>query len=89
MPSSPHTLEAHCAPVQSASPAARWTFTSDSCGYMLFLDGKPQGGAGTRGTASHTIDGRVRHWKHRRADAAEYHDTAARICRERNAKGTP
>lgn len=62
-----------------------WTFTSNSCGYMLFCDGKPQGGAGTAGTATHTSDGRVRHWKHRRADAAMYREQAARICAARNA----
>lgn len=64
-----------------------WTFTSDSCGYMLYLDGKPQGGARTNGTATHTADGRVRHWKHRRADIKMHRDTAKRICDERNAKG--
>lgn len=25
----------------------RWTFTANSSGYMFYLDGKPQGGAGT------------------------------------------
>lgn len=61
-----------------------WTFTSDSCGYMLYHDGKPMGGAGTLGTASHTRDGRVRHGKHRRADAKMYRETAQRECDRRN-----
>ena len=63
-----------------------WTFTSDSLGYMLFLDGEPQGGARSIGTVSHTSDGRVRHWKHRKADAKMHYDTAKRICDERNKK---
>jgi hypothetical protein len=65
---------------------SKWTFTSDSCGYMLYRDGVPQGGARTLGTATHTSDGRVRHWKHRRADIKMHHETAERICRERNAQ---
>lgn len=63
-----------------------WTYTSDSCGYMLFLDGIPQGGARTRGTATHTSDGRARHWKHRKADMKMHAETARRLCNERNAE---
>jgi hypothetical protein len=65
-----------------------WTYTSDSCGYMLFHDGKPQGGARTLGTATHTSDGRRRHWRHVKADREENAKTAKRICDERNAKIT-
>lgn len=61
-----------------------WTFTSDSCGYMLYRNGVPQRGARTQGTASHTSDGRVRHWKHRKADAAMYAEQARRQCEELN-----
>lgn len=63
----------------------RWTFTSDSCGYILYLDGKPQGGAGTLGTATHTEDGRRRAWQHVRADLKMFHDEAQSICNRRNA----
>ncbi len=62
-----------------------WTYTYDSCGYMLYFNGKPQGGARTRGTATHTSDGRVRHWRHRRADLVMYKETAKRECDRRNA----
>ena len=61
-----------------------WTFTSDSCGYMLYKDGVAQGGAGTRGSATHTSDGRRRHPKHRIADTKMYRATAQRLCDERN-----
>ena len=54
--------------------APKWTFTSDSCGYMLFKDGLPQGGARTMGTRTHTEDGRRRHWKHIKADTRENRD---------------
>jgi len=63
-----------------------WTFTSDSCGYVLLKDGAPQGGVGTLGTASHTGDGRVRAWQHRRADAKMYREAAKRECDKRNSK---
>lgn len=63
-----------------------WTFTSDSCGYMLYRNGIPQGGARSLGTASHTSDGRVRHWKHRRADVKMHAETAQRECDRRNAQ---
>lgn len=39
----------------------KWTYTSDSCGYMLFKDGVAQGGARTLGTATHTSWGKRRH----------------------------
>lgn len=58
----------------------RHTFTYNSTGYMIYRDGKPIGGVGTRGTASHTSDGRKRHWKHRRADLLMYRDQAQREC---------
>lgn len=61
-----------------------WTYTSDSLGYMLFLDGKPQGGARSMGTYTTTYDGRRRSWQARRADAKMHAETAARICAERN-----
>lgn len=61
----------------------RWTFTSDSCGYMLYCDGKPQGGARTMGTATHTSDGQRRSWQARRADVKLYAETAARECARR------
>lgn len=63
---------------------AIWTFKSDSLGYMLFKDGEPQGGARSLGSYSHTSDGRVRHWKHRRADAKMHAETAQRECDRRN-----
>ncbi len=63
-----------------------WTYTSDSCGYMLYCDGAPQGGARTMGTATRTSDGRVRHWKHRRADIKENAETARRQCEINNAE---
>ncbi|MFK4706012.1 hypothetical protein ABIC83_002851 [Roseateles asaccharophilus] len=62
-----------------------WTFTSNSCGYMLFKNGEPQGGAGTLGTATHTRDGRARHWKHRRADSGMFKAAGQRECDRRNA----
>ena len=64
----------------------KWTFTSDSCGYVLFKDGVPQDGARTLGTRTHTSDGRRRHWKHVQADIKMYRETAQRLCAERNAK---
>ncbi len=72
-------------PERAQDSAKRWTFTSDSCGYMLYFDGKPQGGARTLGTATHTSDGRLRHWRHRRADAKANAETARRECEQRNA----
>ena len=63
----------------------RWTFTSDSCGYMLYLDGKPHGGARSMGTATHTEDGRRRSWQARQADARDNYETAKRECARRNA----
>ncbi len=66
---------------------ADWTFTSDSCGYMLYYKGVPQGGVGTLGTATHTSDGRRRHWRHIAADRREHYDSAKRICDQRNQKG--
>ena len=63
----------------------KWTYTYDSCGYMLFCDGKPQGGARTLGTATHTSDGRRRAWQHRRADLKANGETAKRECEKRNA----
>lgn len=63
-----------------------WTFKSDSCGYMLYYNGQPQGGARTMGSATHTSDGRRRHWKHRQSDTKMHHDTAKRICDDRNSR---
>jgi hypothetical protein len=71
----------------NATATERWTYESDSCGYMLYFDGKPQGGARTLGTATHTSDGRVRHWKHRLADLKMHAETASRECERRNAEG--
>lgn len=45
-----------------------FTYTSNSCGYMLFKDGAALGGSTTLGTTTHSSDGRVRHWRHRSAD---------------------
>lgn len=61
-----------------------WTFASNSQGYMLFKDGVAQGGAKTLGTAIHTSDGRRRSWQARQADVKMHHDTAERICAQRN-----
>ena len=63
-----------------------WTYTSDSCGYMLFYKGKPVRGARTLGTATHTSDGRIRHWRHRRADVKMHADQARRQCDDLNAR---
>lgn len=63
-----------------------WTFTSDSCGYTLYLDGKPQGGARTMGTATHTSHGRRRYWGHIRADVKMFREQAERVCAERNSQ---
>ena len=71
-------------PITKRNDTERWTFTSDSCGYMLYLDGKPQGGARTLGTATHTSDGRRRAWQHIRADIKMFHDEAQNICAQRN-----
>lgn len=57
----------------------KWTFTSDSCGYMLFKDGVSQGGAATLGTATHTSDGRRRSSAVRRADSKMFAKTAQRL----------
>lgn len=61
-----------------------WTYTSNSCGYMLYKDGKPMGGAGTNSTPTHTKDGRIRHWQHRRADAKMFAEIGQRECDKRN-----
>ena len=63
-----------------------WTYTSDSCGYMLYRDSVPQGGARTLGTATHTADGRRRHWRHRTADSKMFAESAKRQCDVNNAK---
>jgi hypothetical protein len=63
-----------------------WTFTSDSCGYMLYRNGAPQGGARTLGTATHTSDGRIRTWQVRKADIKMHAETAARLCVEHELK---
>ena len=64
---------------------AIWTYTSDSCGYMLFRNGIPQGGARILGTATHTSEGKIRHWKHRRADIKENAEIAQLLCNQKNA----
>lgn len=61
-----------------------WTYTSDSCGYMLYKDGNPVEGARTLGTRTHTSDGRRRARQNVRKDIAMHRDTAKRICEERN-----
>lgn len=63
-----------------------WTFTSNSCGYMLYKNGEPQGGVGTMGTATHTSDGRRRSWQARKADVNMYAETAQRLCKKNNQK---
>lgn len=64
----------------------RWTFTSDSCGYLLYMDGVLQGGASTLGTRTHTSDGRRRHWTNVEMDRRMHRETAQRICDRENAK---
>ncbi len=65
---------------------AKWTYTSDSCGYMLYKDGVAQGGAATLGTATHTSDGRRRSPSVRRKDTEMHRATAQRLCAEHNQK---
>lgn len=64
-----------------------WSFKSDSCGYMLYKDGVPQGGARTLGTSTHTSDGRLRSPKAISADRKMYAERAKQICDERNQHG--
>ena len=61
-----------------------WTYTSNSCGYMLYKDGKPVRGAGTDSTSTHTRDGRIRHWRHRQADVKMFAETGRRECEKLN-----
>jgi hypothetical protein len=61
-----------------------WTYTSNSCGYMLYKDGVSQGGVGTLGTKTHTSDGRRRHHTAIRADVKMYAESAQRQCDQRN-----
>lgn len=63
-----------------------WTFTSDECGYMLFKDGKPQRGVRTRGTRTHTEDGKRRAWQHVRGDFKRYREEAQKECDRLNSK---
>ena len=65
---------------------AIWTFTSDSCGYMLYKSGTAQHGARTLGTPTHTSDGRRRSWQARKADIKMYRESAQRQCNVNNAK---
>ena len=37
------------------------------------------------GTATHTADGRVRHWRHRRADVKMFREIGERECARLNA----
>lgn len=74
------------AATQQLDPKPAWTFTSCSTGYTLFKNGERQGGAGTLGTSTHTRDGRVRHWRHRRADAEMFKAAGQRECNVRNAE---
>jgi hypothetical protein len=53
---------------------------------MLYFNGKPLGGAGTMGTATHTTDGRRRYWAHIQADAKENAAIAKRRCTQLNAE---
>ncbi len=57
--------------------ADRWTFTANASGYMFYLDGKPQGGAGT-----------MFKYKGRKAaaQAKSYGDYCRGECRRRNEK---
>lgn len=57
----------------------RWTFTSDSMGYMLFKDGKPMGGAGVLHRP---------HGRHSKANAKMFREDAERECAKRNGKAT-
>ena len=58
----------------SLGQVPRYTYSSNSCGYTVFKDGAAVGGATTLGTATHTCDGHVRHWRHRRADFKMFRD---------------
>ena len=65
------------------------TFTSGSCGYMLFKDGVAQGGASTLGTPTHTSAGKRKHPKTVAADRAMHRATAQRLCDEKNKVEVP
>jgi hypothetical protein len=56
----------------------RWTFTATSRGYMFFLDGKPQGGAGTMADAKKSPG------RGAAKQAAQYADYCRRECARRN-----
>ncbi len=62
-----------------------WTFTSDSCGYKIFCNGRFKYGGMTLGMATYTSDGKVKHWTVRRADVKMFHDIAKSECDRRNA----
>lgn len=49
-----------------------------STGFMLYYKGKPIGGEGTQGTATHTSDGRPRSWQARKADVEMFNESVAR-----------
>jgi hypothetical protein len=59
-----------------------FTFTSDSCGYMLYFNGNPIGGARTLGTATRTSSGTKRHWRNIAKDRVMHAETARRECAE-------
>ena len=54
------------------------SYNSNSLGFMLHYRGKPIGGAQADGTVSHTSDGSIRHWKHRRANMNLHSQSAQR-----------
>ena len=69
--------------------ALAFTFTSSSTGYMIFCNGRPLGGAGTAGTATHTSWGSRRAWQAVRADRKMHAERARRTCDELAAGGGP
>ena len=64
-----------------------WTYSSNSCGYMLYYKDKAIMGAASGGTVTHTADGRVRHWRHRVADVKMYAQQAQAECARLNKAG--
>jgi hypothetical protein len=67
----------------------KFTYEYSSTGYRILVDGVTIGGASTRGTATHTSDGRRRSWQARQKDTQENKETAQRVCAELQAGGGP
>jgi hypothetical protein len=60
----------------------KFTYEYSSTGYRILADGVCVGGAGTNGNASHTSDGRRRHWRNRIKDTQMFKEQAEQICKE-------